>query len=105
MRQKTLNNVKMWKIFCTEVVVVVVFVVVNAVVIVVVVVAIVVVVVVVIVVIVVLDSWWAGAGVSSGVGDTSDFNYGKSGCCFLTLSVSDGSMFLPWHCILDPRVR
>ena len=38
MRQKTLNNVKMWKIFCTEVVVVVVFVVVVAVVIVVVVV-------------------------------------------------------------------
>ena len=37
MRQKTLNNVKMWKIFCTEVVVVV-FVVVVAVVIVVVVV-------------------------------------------------------------------
>ncbi len=28
MRQKTLSNVKMWKIFCTEVVVVVVFVVV-----------------------------------------------------------------------------
>ena len=36
MRQKTLNNVKMWKIFCTEVVVVVVvFVVVVAVVVVV----------------------------------------------------------------------
>ena len=44
MRQKTLNNVKMWKIFCTEVVVVVVFVVVVFVVVVVVAVVIVVVV-------------------------------------------------------------
>ncbi len=35
MRQKTLNDFKMWKIFCTEVVVVVFFVVVDAVVIVV----------------------------------------------------------------------
>ena len=66
---------------------VVVFVVVVAVVL-DVVVAVVVVVVVVVVVIVVIDSWWAGVGFSSGVRDASVFNDGRSGCCFLALSVS-----------------